>query len=153
MGLGPYPCHHHHCHHHCHYADSRSTGAAAGIILPLPSSVAILVAGLRLYCVCPLMGYLDLGPSVSGLGGKPLAIHVTHTKAITAVKPLLAVSAMLIVASGWPVGPHEFLERASKRCADGPRLMQPGLSEVNVAGSSTMCVCVWKGTGTVVTLR
>jgi hypothetical protein len=89
MGLGPYPCHHHHCHHHCHYADSRSTGAAAGIILPLPSSVAILVAGLHLYCVCPLMGYLDLGLSVSGLGGKPLAIHVTHTKAITAVKPLI----------------------------------------------------------------
>ena len=35
------------------------------------------------------MGYLDLGPSVSGPGGRPLAIHVTHTEAITAVKPLI----------------------------------------------------------------
>ena len=63
---------------------------------------------------------------------------------------------MLIVVSGWPVSPHEFPERASKRCVDGPCLMQPGLSEVNVAGSSTMCVCtcacVWKGTGTAVML-
>ena len=59
------------------------------LVLYCPSSVPILVAGLRSYCVRPPMGYLDLGPSVSGPGGRPLAIHVTHTEAITAVKPLI----------------------------------------------------------------
>ncbi len=87
------------------------------------------------------MGYLDLGPSVSGPGGRQLAIHATYTKAITAVKPL--IGSLSHADCGEVAGRSALVNfrdvPVNVACADGPRLMQPGLSEVNAAGSSTVC--------------
>jgi hypothetical protein len=69
------------------------------------------------------MGYLDLGPSVSGPGGRPLAIHLTHTEAITAVKPLIGSLSHADhgkVAGRSALVIREFPERASKRCLRVP---------------------------------
>ena len=108
----------------------------------------ILVAGLRLYCVRPPMWYLDLGLSVSGLGGRPLAIYATHTKAVTAVKPL--IGSLSHADCGEVAGRSALVNfrdvPVNVACVDGPRLIQLGLSKVNAVGSSySVCarVCVY----------
>ena len=80
MGLGPHPYHHHPLIVTTTTATTLLYPPEPPLVVYCPSfeSVPRLVAGLRLYCVRPPMGYLDLGPSVSGPDCRPLAIHVTR---------------------------------------------------------------------------